>query len=76
MLDLRPEGLDEWQFPTRCPSCGHPLVRAEGEAQHLCLNAALPAEALGDRVALRVARAPWTSTDSASSRSRASSSSG
>ena len=42
VLDLRPEGLEEWQFPTRCPSCGQPLVRAEGEAQHLCLNAACP----------------------------------
>ena len=42
VLELRPEGLAEWQFPTVCPSCGHPLVRAEGEAQHLCLNAACP----------------------------------
>jgi DNA ligase (NAD+) len=39
---MRPEGLPEWEFPTECPSCGHPLVRAEGEAQHLCLNAACP----------------------------------
>jgi DNA ligase (NAD+) len=42
VLDLRPDGLPEWEFPTECPSCGHPLVRAEGEAQHLCLNAACP----------------------------------
>lgn len=42
VLDLRPEGLPEWQFPTECPSCGQPLVRAEGEAQHLCRNPHCP----------------------------------
>jgi DNA ligase (NAD+) len=42
VLDLRPEGLAEWRFPEDCPSCGQPLVRAEGEAQHLCRNPACP----------------------------------
>lgn len=42
VLEMRPEGLPEWEFPTECPSCGQPLVRAEGEAQHLCLNPACP----------------------------------
>lgn len=42
VLEVRPEGLPEWIFPTTCPSCGHPLVRRPGEAQHLCLNPACP----------------------------------
>jgi DNA ligase (NAD+) len=42
VLEMRPDGLPEWEFPTQCPSCGQPLVRAEGEAQHLCLNPACP----------------------------------
>lgn len=46
VLELRPEGLPEWQFPTECPSCGGPLVRAEGEAQHLCTNPACPQKRL------------------------------
>ncbi|MHB1139684.1 MAG: NAD-dependent DNA ligase LigA, partial [Microthrixaceae bacterium] len=42
VLELRPDGLAEWRFPTTCPSCGHDLVRHEGEAQHLCENPACP----------------------------------
>ena len=42
VLELRPEGLPEWNFPTACPSCGQPLVRPEGEAQHLCRNPECP----------------------------------
>lgn len=42
VVELRPEGLEPWQFPTECPSCGEPLVRPEGEAQHLCLNLRCP----------------------------------
>lgn len=42
VVEVRPEGLAEWVFPTTCPSCGHPLVRREGEAQHLCLNKLCP----------------------------------
>ena len=40
--ELRPEGLPEWRFPTECPACGGPLVRAEGEAQTLCVNPDCP----------------------------------
>jgi DNA ligase (NAD+) len=46
VLDLRPDGLAEWRFPTACPSCGQPLVRAEGEAQHLCVNPDCPQKRL------------------------------
>jgi DNA ligase (NAD+) len=42
VVDLRPDGLPEWRFPTECPSCGQPLVRPEGEAQHLCVNPDCP----------------------------------
>lgn len=38
VLELRPDGLEPWVFPKDCPSCGHPLSRREGEAQHLCVN--------------------------------------
>ena len=34
----------EIQFPTRCPECGGHVVRAEGEADHRCVNANCPAK--------------------------------
>jgi DNA ligase (NAD+) len=46
VLELRPEGLPEWEFPTECPACGGPLVRAEGEAQTLCVNPDCPQKRL------------------------------
>lgn len=46
VLELRPDGLPEWTFPTQCPSCGEPLVRQEGEAQHLCINPSCPQKRL------------------------------
>jgi DNA ligase (NAD+) len=33
-----------WRFPTRCPSCGGPLVRLEGEADTYCTNLDCPAQ--------------------------------
>lgn len=42
VLELRPDGLAEWVFPTECPACGGPLVRPEGEAQTLCVNPDCP----------------------------------
>ncbi|MFZ4519263.1 MAG: NAD-dependent DNA ligase LigA [Microthrixaceae bacterium] len=42
VLELRPAGLPEWEFPTECPACGGPLVRPEGEAQTLCVNPDCP----------------------------------
>ena len=32
------EGTNDFSFPTCCPECGTPLVRAEGEAGHYCPN--------------------------------------
>jgi DNA ligase (NAD+) len=36
--ELRPDGVEPWVFPESCPSCGSPLVRPEGEANHACSN--------------------------------------
>jgi DNA ligase (NAD+) len=45
VLEKRPPGTPEWQFPTQCPSCGTPLVRKEGEAEWRCANkAACPSQ--------------------------------
>lgn len=48
VVEVRPAGLPEWVFPTSCPSCGHPLVRKEGEAQHLCVNLRCPQRVLAE----------------------------
>lgn len=40
--ELRPAGAKRWRMPTRCPACNEPLVRAEGEADTFCVNAACP----------------------------------
>jgi DNA ligase (NAD+) len=34
----RPKGSRPWSMPPKCPSCGTPLVRNEGEADHRCPN--------------------------------------
>ncbi len=46
VLELRPEGLPEWEFPKECPSCGSRLVREEGEAQTRCVNPDCPQKRL------------------------------
>lgn len=39
VLDLRPEGLPEWEMPTRCPACDTPLAQQkEGDADLRCPN--------------------------------------
>ena len=39
VLALRPEGLEPWQMPTTCPSCGTPLVQQkEGDKDLRCPN--------------------------------------
>ena len=35
-----------WRFPTRCPECGAPLVRREGESDTYCVNPRCPAQLL------------------------------
>ena len=39
-----PRGKKKFHFPERCPECGGHVVRAEGEADHRCVNAACPAK--------------------------------
>jgi DNA ligase (NAD+) len=38
VLSKRKKGARRWRFPARCPSCGTPLVRREGEAYRRCPN--------------------------------------
>ena len=35
-----------WRMPKKCPVCGTPVVRDEGEAMHFCPNAACPGRRL------------------------------
>lgn len=37
-LSKREEGSAEVKFVERCPGCGTPLIRPEGEAAHICPN--------------------------------------
>ncbi|PYY02766.1 MAG: DNA ligase (NAD(+)) LigA [Acidobacteria bacterium] len=39
-----PRGSRTFDFPTHCPECGGKVVRAEGEADHRCVNAKCPAK--------------------------------
>ena len=39
-----PRGTRSFHFPEHCPECGGKVVRAEGEADHRCLNAKCPAK--------------------------------
>ncbi|MCB1255705.1 MAG: NAD-dependent DNA ligase LigA [Microthrixaceae bacterium] len=48
VLELRPDGLPEWSFPTNCPSCGTELIRRPGEAQTLCINPKCPQKRLAE----------------------------
>ena len=38
VLAKRPPKTRPWKFPKKCPVCGEPLVRVEGEANHHCVN--------------------------------------
>ncbi len=38
VLSKRKKGARRWAMPKECPSCGTPLVRPEGEADHRCPN--------------------------------------
>jgi DNA ligase (NAD+) len=44
VLALRPADAEPWTFPQACPSCGNPLVRAEGEADRRCIEPSCPAQ--------------------------------
>jgi DNA ligase (NAD+) len=42
ILAKRPPRTRRWKFPAKCPECGEPLVRLEGEANHHCINVDCP----------------------------------
>src|SRR5271165_5335880 len=42
--ESKPRGKREFHMPERCPECGGHVVRAEGEADHRCVNANCPAK--------------------------------
>ena len=44
VLEDRPRGHKYFHMPERCPVCGGHVVRAEGEADHRCVNANCPAK--------------------------------
>jgi len=44
VLAKRPPRTKRWAFPKKCPECGAPLVRVEGEANHHCVNVDCPAQ--------------------------------
>jgi len=39
-----PRGTKKFHMPERCPECGGHVVRAEGEADHRCINVNCPAK--------------------------------
>ncbi len=44
LLELRTGEERAWQMPDRCPVCGEPAMRDEGEAAWYCVNSACPAQ--------------------------------
>ncbi|HEV2755417.1 MAG TPA: NAD-dependent DNA ligase LigA [Actinomycetota bacterium] len=44
VLSLRPKGSVPFEMPKKCPSCGQPLVRQEGEAATRCVNLECPSQ--------------------------------
>jgi DNA ligase (NAD+) len=42
--EKRPEGARPWSPPERCPACGTPAVKPEGEVDRRCPNASCPAQ--------------------------------
>ena len=44
VLEDRPRGHKHFHMPEHCPVCGGHVVRAEGEADHRCVNANCPAK--------------------------------
>ncbi|CAM3325928.1 NAD-dependent DNA ligase LigA [Deinococcus saxicola] len=44
LTDKRPADAQPFVFPTACPECGEPVVRAEEDANTYCVNLACPAQ--------------------------------
>ncbi len=43
ILEKRPPGAPPFRMPEKCPECGDPVVREEGEVATRCINPACPA---------------------------------
>jgi len=43
VLERRPPGAKPFEMPARCPECGEPVVRLEGEVAARCVNPGCPA---------------------------------
>jgi DNA ligase (NAD+) len=43
LLDKRPPGAAAFEMPSRCPVCGDPVAREQGEVATRCVNPACPA---------------------------------
>ena len=46
LKDKRPDGTQPYRLPDRCPVCGVPVYRAEGESATRCTGAECPAQLL------------------------------
>ena len=46
LKDKRPDGTQPYRLPDRCPVCGAPVYRAEGESATRCTGAECPAQLL------------------------------
>ena len=46
LRDKRPDGTQPYRLPDRCPVCGAPVYRAEGESATRCTGAECPAQLL------------------------------
>ncbi len=46
VLSLRNPESTPWNMPDRCPSCGSPVIREEGEVAFRCISIDCPAQAL------------------------------
>jgi DNA ligase (NAD+) len=44
VLEKRPQGAQEFDMPSHCPSCGTKVMKPEDEAMHRCLNTSCPAQ--------------------------------
>lgn len=47
ILELRPDGTRKFKMPAKCPVCGTPVERIEGEAVTRCPNITCPAQVRG-----------------------------
>ncbi len=44
LLERRPQSAKPFEMPARCPACGEPVVRREGEVAVRCVNPGCPAQ--------------------------------